>query len=96
MFLGIVEYLMDWIEGFLTVHNRLNAFDDIWAQMPAYPRNHVPQTPYRSLSLVREKEMRAILRVLLTVFTAAFHHKTNVLRVTGGQQQEFKKAILCV
>jgi len=96
MFLGIVEYLMDWIEGFRTVHNRLNAFDDIWAQMPAYPGNHVPHKPYRSLSQVQGKEMRAILRVLLAVFMAALHRKTNVPQVTGGQQQEFKKAILCV
>jgi len=96
IFLGIVEYLMDWIEGFLIVHNRLNAFDNIWAQMLAYPGNYKPQKPYRSWSQVQGKQMRVILRVLLAVFTAAFHRKTNVPQVTGGQQQEFKKAILWV
>jgi len=30
------------------------------------------------------------------VFTAALRRKTNIPWVTGGQQQEFKKAILCV
>jgi len=79
MFLEIVEYLRDWIEGFLTVHNRLNAFGNIWAHMPTYPGNYVPQKPYHSLSQVQGKEMRAILRVLrLVVFTAAFRYKTNV------------------
>jgi len=96
MFLRIVQYLIDWIEGFLTVHNQLNAFDNIWTQIPAYSGNHVPQKTYRSLSQVQEKEMRAILRVLLAIFTAAFRWKTNILQVTCGQQQEFKKATLCV
>lgn len=52
MFLGIIEYLMDWIEGFLTVHNRLNAFDEIWVAMPKYLENYVPQKPYRNLTQV--------------------------------------------
>jgi len=64
--------------------------------MPAYTGNHVPQKPYRSLSQVQEKEMRAILSILLAVFTAALYRKTNMPRVIGGQQQEFRKAILCV
>ena len=96
LFLGIIEYLMDWVEGFLTVHNRLNAFDEIWAQMPRYPVNFVPRKTYRNLSQVQGKEMRAILRVLLGVFTVALRRKTGVQAPTGGQQQEFKRAILCV
>jgi len=86
MFLGIVECLMDWIECFLTVYNQLNAFNNIWVQMPAYLGNHIPQKPYHSLSQVQEKEIRVILRVLLAVFMATVHHKSNVPRVTGGQQ----------
>jgi len=57
LFLRIIEYLMDWVEGFFTVHNRLNAFDEIWAQMSGYPGNFVLQKPYRNLSQVQGKEM---------------------------------------
>jgi len=34
--------------------------------------------------------------VILGVFTAVLHHKTGTQRPTGGQEQEFKKAITCV
>jgi len=97
MFLGIVEYSMDWIEGFLTrtgfltVHNRLNAFDDIWAQMPAYPENHVPQKLYRSLSQVLGKEMRAILWVLLGVFTAPYIGKLMYHESRVGSNRSLKR-----
>jgi len=40
--------------------------------------------------------MRVILWVLLGVFTAALRRKTGVQALTGGQQQEFKRAILFV
>ena len=96
MYLGNIEYLMGWIEGFLTVHNRLHAFDDIWAKMSTYPGNPVPRKPYRYLTQVKGKEMRAIHYVILGVFTAALERKSDMTSPTGGQAQDFKKAILAV
>lgn len=96
MYLGNLEYLMEWIEGFLTVHNRLHAFDDVWANMSTYPGNHVPHKPYRYLTQIKGKEMRAILQIILGVFTASLYRKTDVAKPSGGQEKDFKKAIFCV
>jgi len=40
--------------------------------------------------------MRNFAKVILGTFAAALHRTTNQPRLTGGQVQEFNKAILCV
>ncbi|KAF8421955.1 hypothetical protein EV426DRAFT_535878, partial [Tirmania nivea] len=40
--------------------------------------------------------MRNFARIILGTFTAALRRNTNQPRPTGGQLQEFNKAILCV
>ena len=64
--------------------------------MSTYPGNPVPQKPYRYLTQVKGKEMRAIHYVILSIFTAALQRKSDVGNPTGGQMQDFKKAILAV
>lgn len=96
MYLGNLEYLMEWIEGFLTVHNRLSAFDDVWFNISRYPGNCTPQKPYRYLTQVQGKEMRAIHQIILGVFTASLRRKTDLPKPTGAQDQEFKRAIEAV
>ena len=96
IFPGIIEHVMDWIEGLLTVHHRLDAFDDIWALMPSYLGKQVLRKPYRQLGQVQGKKMRAIMCVLLIVLTASPRRKTLMPRLTGGQQQDSKNAIQCV
>jgi hypothetical protein len=96
MFLGIIDHLMEWIQAFLTEHNRLVVFEDIWRSIPTYPQVFVPAKPYRHLSQVTGKEMRSILKIILALFTAALRRKNGLPRPTGGQEVEFKKAITCV
>jgi len=96
MILGNLQHLMEWIKGFLEFHNRVPAFDNIWSSLPRYPGNYVPRKSYRLLSQVSGKEMRSILIVILGVFTATLHRKTDIARPTASQEWEFKRAITCV
>lgn len=86
IFLGIMEYVMGWSEGFLTVHHRLDAFDDIWAGIQSYPGQQLPREPHRQLGQVPVMETVAIMPVLLAVFTALLRRKSQMPGVTGGQQ----------
>jgi len=64
--------------------------------MAPHPGCYVPRKSYRLLSQVSSKEMQSILIIILEVFTAALHQKTNTPRSTAGQEQDFRKAITCV
>src|SRR6266576_3849817 len=96
MLLGNLQHLMNWITGFLEVHGRLHAFDEVWKTMPPYPGNILPGKPYHQITQVTGKEMRAVLKVILAVFTASLRRNTDAVRPTPGQQQQFKTAIECV
>jgi len=91
-----LPHLLDWIKGFLESHDRLNAFDSIWSSMAPYPGNYVSRKSYWLLSQVSGKEMRSILMVILGVCTASLRRKTNAVRPTAGQEQDFRKAITCM
>ena len=62
----------------------------------SYPGNNFPQQPHRQLTQIAGKEMRAILKIILAVFTASLRTNTDTTRWTPAQQREFKKAIECV
>ena len=94
--LGNLEPLMNWIIGFLEVNRRLHVFDDIWKMTTSYLGNNLPQKPYRQLTQIQGKEMRAILKIILAIFTASLRRNPDTTRPTATQQREFKKAIECV
>ena len=56
----------------------------------------MPSKPYELLTKLAGNEMRSILLIILGVFTATLRRVTNVPRLTGSQEQEFRKAITCV
>ena len=68
--LGVLDHLMDWIQGFLEYHKRITAFDYVWRRLPAYPGFTVPQKGYRSISQWSGKEMRNFSKIILGTFTA--------------------------
>jgi hypothetical protein len=94
--LGVLDHLMDWIQGFLEHHDRINAFDYVWRRLPHYPGFSVPTKAYRVISQWSGKEMRNFGKVILGTFTAALRRNGNQPRPTGGQVQEFNRAIRCV
>jgi len=50
VYLGLFKHLMDWISGFLKKHAQLQAFDDTWKALPAYPWFFVPKKGYREVT----------------------------------------------
>jgi len=93
---GVLDHLMDWIPGFLKHNERINAFDYVWHQLPHYPGFFAPTKACRVISQWSGKEMRNFGKVIMGTFTAALRRNGNQPRPTGGQLQEFNKAIRCV
>jgi len=90
IYLGLFKHMMDWIEGFLKKHGRLQAFDDVWKALPPYPGFLVPKKAYREVTQWQGKEMRNMGRCTLGVLAVA-------LRQPGGAQViPFKPALGCV
>ncbi|KAF8473800.1 hypothetical protein BDZ91DRAFT_845281 [Kalaharituber pfeilii] len=98
LFLGITgtDHMMKWIQAFLEKHDRLVPFDYVWKRLPVYPGFHPPRKAYRSVSQWSGKEMRCIGKVVLGAFAAALRRTANQPRLTGGQKQDFDKAISCI
>ena len=46
VYLGLFKHMMDWVEGFLKKHARLQAVDDAWNALPVYPGFFVPKKAY--------------------------------------------------
>ncbi|KAF8459684.1 hypothetical protein BDZ91DRAFT_785668 [Kalaharituber pfeilii] len=93
---GIMEHLMEWIDGFLKKHNRLSVFDDIWSNIPPYPGYFRPNKPYRSVTQWSGKEMRYFGRVILACFTAALRGQVDNQGMDGATHVSFSKAIKAV
>ena len=87
---------MDWVLGFLEDHEGINAFDHVWHRLPPYSGFSAPTTAYHVVSQWSGKEMRTIAKVILGTLVVALCRNANTARPTGGQLQEFNKAIRCV
>ena len=55
IYLGLFKHMMDWIQGLLKKHGRLQAFDDAWKTLPPYPGFFVPKKPTGRLRSGKEK-----------------------------------------
>ncbi|KAF8432002.1 hypothetical protein BGX38DRAFT_1103357, partial [Terfezia claveryi] len=94
--LGLLKHLMEWIEGFLRKHKRLEAFDKIWENIPPYPGYRQPQKRYRQITMWSGAEMRGINRVILACFAAALWQVKDVPGLSAAGQADAKIAIRCV
>jgi len=87
---GLFKHMMDWIEGFLNNHGRLQVFDDVWKGLPPYRGFLVPKKASREVTQWQGEEMRNLVRCILGVLAVA-------LRQPGGAQViPFKHALGCV
>ena len=62
IYLGLFKHMIDWIQGFLKKHGRLQAFYDAWKTLPPYPGFFVPKKAYREFTQWQRKEMRNLGR----------------------------------
>jgi len=71
VYLALFKLLIDWIEGSLKKHTRLQALDDTWKVLPPYPRFFVPKKAYHEVTRWQLKEIRNLERCLLRVLAVA-------------------------
>jgi len=90
IYLGLFKHMMDWINGFLKKHGRLQAFDDVWKALPPYPGFLVPKKAYSEVTQWQGKEMRNLGRFILGVLAVA-HRQPG-----GAQVIPFKPALGCI
>ena len=50
VYLGLFKNMMDWIQGFLKKYGCLQAFDNVWKELPLYPEFLVPKKAYREVA----------------------------------------------
>jgi len=85
--LGLFKHMVDWIQGFLKKHRRLEAFDKVWNALPPYPGFLVPKKAYREVTQWEGKEMRNLGRCALGI-------QAVTLRQPGSAQLiAFKRAL---
>ena len=90
IYLGLFKHIMDWIQGFLKKHGRLQAFDDAWKPLPPYPGFFVPKKAYREVTQWQGKEMRNLGRCLLGVLAVALRQPDSTPVIP------FKRALECI
>jgi len=90
VYLGLFKHMMDWLQGFLEKHGRLEAFDKVWKALPPYPGFLVPNKAYREVTQWQGKEMRNLGRCVLGVLGVAVHQPGS------AQLIPFKQALGCV
>ena len=90
VYLGLFKHMMDWVQGFLKKHARLQAFDDAWKALPPYPGFFVPKKAYRAVTQWQGKEMRNLGRCLLGVLAVALRQPDST------QVLPFRRALTCV
>jgi len=82
--------MMEWVEGFLKIHKRQQAFDDAWQEIPPYPRFSVPKRAYLEVTQWQGKEMRNLGRCISAVLASALRNPDS------SQDQDFNIALKCV
>jgi len=90
VYLELFKHMMDWIQGFLKKHGRLEAFDEVWKALPPYPGFLVPKKAYHEVMQWQGKEMRNLGRWSLGVLPVA------LCQPERAQLIPFKRALRCV
>ena len=90
IYLGLFKHMIDWIQGFLKKHGRLQAFDDPWKTLPLSPGCFMPKKPYREVTQWQGKELWNLGRCLLGVLGVALRQPDST------QVIPFKHGLECV
>jgi len=94
--LGVMKHLMEWTEGFLKKHKRLDVFDKIWDNILPYLGYRQPGKRYRQITIWSSVEMWGVNRVLLACFAAAVRQTKEAPSLSVAGQGDCKIAIRCV
>ena len=84
---------MDWLLPFLEDMGRLEAFDNIWKNVPPYTSFTHPTKAYRQVTQWNGKEMRSLGHIILVVFAASLRRTAGCTKLTPIELQSANKAI---
>jgi len=90
IYIGLFKHIMEWVEGFLKMHKRQQAFDDTWKEIPPYPGFSLPKKAYREMPQWQGKEMPNIGRCVSAVLASHLRNPDS------SQDHDFKTALNCV
>jgi len=90
IYLGLLQHMMEWVEGFLKKHKRHQAFDDAWKEIPPYPGFSVPKKAYREIRQWQGNQMRNLGHCIAAGLASALQNPDS------SQYQDFKSALKCV
>jgi len=90
IYLGLFKHMMEWVEGCLKKHKRLQAVDDAWKEIPPYPGFSVPKKAYREITKWQGKEMRNLGRCISGILASALRNPDS------SPYYHFKSALKCV
>ncbi|KAH8147002.1 uncharacterized protein LAJ45_08801 [Morchella importuna] len=90
IYLGLLKHMMEWVQGFLKKHNRIEEFDRAWSSIGPYPGLAVPNKAYRATTQWQGKEMRHLGRIVLGAFAVALQAPPMAAR------KDFSRALRCV
>ena len=97
MYLGLLDYLMRWLDGFLADCERSSVFDNIWRTLPRYPGFAPPTKSFREVSSWQGKELRQFGRVVLSALAAALSTPNDHSSMIGKVKREtVTQALSCV
>ena len=88
-----MKHLMEWTEGFLKKHKRLEVFDKIWDNIPPYRGYRQPGKWYRPITMWSGVEMQDVNRVMLACIAAALQQTKNTQSPSATAQGDCKIAI---
>ena len=94
MQLGMLKHLLGWLSKFLKQHNRFEAFNNIWLSVPVYLDMVQPRRTYEEVSSWQGKEIKTMLRFLVTILRCALHMPSASQRGIFNQVIECSRALV--
>ena len=90
IYLGLFKHMMEWGEGFLKKHQRQQAFNHAWNEIPAYPGFSVAKKAYGKITQWQGKEMGNLRHCISPILASALQNPDSF------QYHDIKSALKCV
>ena len=86
--------MMDWMQGFLKKHGRLQAFDEAWMTLLPYPEVFMLKKAYREVKQWQGKEMQNSGCCLLEVLAVALQQPDSTQVIPFKSALEYVRALV--
>jgi len=90
IYLGLFNYIMQGVEGFLKSHKPQQAFDDAGKEIPPYPGFNVLKNANWEVTQLHGKEMYNLSRCISAILASTLQNPDN------SQHDNFQNALKCI